>query len=102
MTWIVLALAGLAVATVGSVAFPALYLWLSNWRIHPVGRSTVAFSIVWAATLGLTLAGYFGLRLPAWAVAGLFWAMAVTVWWRVVVMWRTQHEQRTTRPEVRS
>ena len=89
-----LVLLALAAATAGAVTFPLLYL-RSAWRSREVGRSTMAFSIVLAITLVLTLLGPFGLRLPRWAVALIFTAMAVTVWWRVVVLWRAQHRDDT-------
>lgn len=82
-------LLALAAATAGAVAFPLLYR-RSYWREHPIGRSTMAFSIVLAITLLLTLLAPFGLHLPPVVVGLIFTAMAATVWWRVVVMWRTQ------------
>lgn len=92
-TWI--ALAGLIASACGATAFPLLYA-RSPWWERDVGRSTFVFSVVLAAVLVLTVFGQFGLRLPVWVVAVLFAAMAASVWWRVVTLWRAQHRGRET------
>jgi hypothetical protein len=73
------------------VAFIGLY-WRSDWRHTPVGRNLMALPAVLAALLGLWLVARLVGTLPMWLWLGGILALDAVMWWRVVILWRLQHD----------
>lgn len=73
-------------------AFVGLY-WRSDWRHTSVGRNLMALPAVLGALLGLWLVARIAGPLPVWLWLGGILALDAVMWWRVVILWRLQHDQ---------
>jgi hypothetical protein len=82
----------------GAFVFVALYAWRTRgaWRVTAVGRNVMALMSVILVVSALAVAAIIwgtdwpyrnAVRFVAWS------AVAVCVWWRVVILWRIQHRR---------
>lgn len=89
----------LTAGCLGALVFVILYL-RSPWWKSPTGRNVMAMMGLIALLLGLAaLPALFGVQYPFrdWVRAASFLLVAVVVWWRVVLLWRAQRQDRDER-----
>lgn len=87
--------AAIAAGFAAMVAFVALYAWRSSaWRQTPVGRNLMALPAVLGGLLGLWLLARLVGPLPLWLWLGGILALDAVMWWRVILLWRLQHDGR--------
>ena len=86
-------------AFIGFALFAVLYFFRSQWASTAVGRNAMAFMVVCALLLGLSLvrlivgeAQFAIIREPARIVS--FLLVNAVVWWRVVLLIQVQREVR--------
>lgn len=85
-TWEMFLAAGAA------TAFMVLYTVRSNWRASVMGRHLMTFMGVLATLLVMWGVGRLtGGPLPLWTWAVALGAFDAVLLWRVVLLWRTQH-----------
>lgn len=88
LAWLVLVAIGLA----GALTFVALYAAGSRgWHRTAIGRNLMAMPAVLAGLLALTLASLLA-DLPIWLWLGGMASLDAILWWRVVLLWRAQHQ----------
>ena len=93
LAWAVLVAAGL----IAALTFVALYAWRSvEWYASAVGRNLMAMAAVLAGMFGLSLVA---LVVPVWPWLWLggMGSLDAVLWWRVVILWRLQHEKDVSR-----
>lgn len=79
-------------AAAAAIVFCVFYL-RSPWRKNVTGRNTMAF--MGAVAVVLTIAVLFRLAhtpLPLWLSVLLWLAINWPLWWRVIILWRVQHQ----------
>lgn len=87
--WAVLLLVGF----LGAATFVGLYAYGSRqWWQSPTGRNLMALPAVLAGMLGLSLLGLVWRELPPWLWLGGMASLDAVLWWRVVILWRVQHD----------
>ena len=86
--------AAVAAGFAAMVAFVVLYSWRSAWRSTPTGRNLMALPAVLGGLLGLWLIARMAGPLPMWLWLGGILALDAVMWWRVIILWRLQHEER--------
>jgi len=66
----------------------------SPWRKNVTGRNTMAFmAVVAAALITAVVFRLSGHTLPLW-LSAIIWVMINwPMWWRVVILWRAQHQK---------
>lgn len=90
--WAVLIIVGF----LGATAFIGLYAARSrDWYHSPVGRNLMAMAVVLAGLLALSALGLL-MRVWPWLWLGGMAALDVVLWWRVLLLWRVQHADRST------
>lgn len=82
------------VGAAGSWTFVALYAWRSRgWIRSDTGRNLMSMMVVLGTLLSLvTMSRWVGpIPQPVWT--GLMVLLDAVIWWRVVILWRRQHER---------
>lgn len=90
--------AAVVASALGALVFVASYAWRTHgaWRATAVGRNVMALMAVILIVSALAVAGIVWgrdwphrdlIRFVAWS------AVAVCVWWRVVILYRVQHRK---------
>ena len=90
--------AAVIATAVGALAFVVSYAWLTRgaWRATAVGRNVMALMAVILIVSALAVAGIMWgrdwphrdlIRFVAWS------AVAVVVWWRVVILYRVHRRK---------
>lgn len=80
-------------AAIATVVFVLIYGLRSPWTKNEAGRNTMTFMAVVAGILVLTL--YFRATrapAPAWLGVTIWGALNVPLWWRVLILWKAQHQ----------
>jgi len=95
--WVVTAVIATAL---GALVFVISYAWLTRnaWRRSAVGQNVMALTaVILVVSLLAVSAIMFGIDWPARNAirAGAWWAVAVIVWWRVVLLFRAQPRDRS-------
>lgn len=82
----------------GALVWAAMFAWGSHgrWWRSDIGRNLMAMMVVLMGLFGLTVVSRFAGPLPRW-----IWTLGVAsldavIWWRVIILWRTQREQKGT------
>lgn len=80
----------------GCLSFVALYAWRSAgwWRTDTGRNLMIVMSMLLLLFLLVVVARYWG-PLPRWIWTGGLSALDVAIWWRVIILWRKQHERIT-------
>lgn len=79
----------------GCLTFVALYAWRSRgWARTDTGRNLMAMMAVLLVLLALvTVSRWSGpFRPEIWT--GLLCLLDTVIWWRVIILWRRQHERK--------
>jgi endonuclease/exonuclease/phosphatase (EEP) superfamily protein YafD len=78
----------------GCWAFITLYAWRSRgWHRLDVGRNLMAMMVVLGVLLTLVVFNrQVGIPIEVWLI--LLTVLDIVIWWRVVILWRRQHERR--------
>lgn len=90
MAWLALD----AVGALGATVFVVLYATRSpGWHRSQVGRSIMALALSLALLLGMVMVQLaYRMPLPVWL--GLMVLLDVSLWWRVLILWKAQHRDR--------
>lgn len=88
----VLVLVLLALGALPAILFVILFAARSSWRSTEMGRHLMAFMGVCAAVLLLAVARRLFGRYPGyeWVGVGCYGAIAVIMWWRLLMLVRAQ------------
>jgi hypothetical protein len=77
----------------GCVTFVGLYLWRSvGWWRSDAGRNLMAVMAILLVLLGLVVVGRWWGPLPHWIWTVGVGVLDAAIWWRVIILWRKQHE----------
>jgi hypothetical protein len=78
----------------GCWVFIALYVWRSGgWHRLDTGRNLMAMMVVLGVLLTLVVFNrQVGIPIGVWLI--LLTVLDIVIWWRVVILWRRQHERR--------
>lgn len=80
----------------GCLAFVVLYAWRSiGWWRSDAGRNLMVVMAVLLALFGLVVAGRWLGPLPHWLWSVGLVSLDIAIWWRVIILWRKQHERIT-------
>jgi hypothetical protein len=82
------------IGATGCLIFVALYATRSRgWQRTDTGRNLMAMMAVLLGLLGLvTVSRWWGpIPRPVWTV--LIVVLDAVIWWRVIILWRRQHER---------
>lgn len=90
-----------AVGALGALVFVVLYATRSpGWHRSQVGRSIMALALSLALLLGMVMVQLaVRMPVPVWLV--LMALLDVSLWWRVVILWKAQRSDRTERQAAR-
>lgn len=79
----------------GCLVFVALYSWRSRgWQRSDTGRNLMAMMAVLLALLGLVTAARWWGPFPQHLWTVLIAVLDAVIWWRVIILWRRQHDER--------
>lgn len=91
--WLVLDAIGFA----GALTFIVMYAVGSHgWHRVAIGRNMMAMAVCLAALLGMVLF-QLAVRPPQVVWLLLLAALDATLWWRVALLWKAQHAERSVR-----
>lgn len=90
---------GYYTADAGATVFILIYMLLAKWWKTPMGRHLFSFMLVIALVLnhGLVAISWDAYRASIWfniVRAGLYWAVAAVIIWRVVILVHVQLQKR--------
>jgi DNA-binding transcriptional LysR family regulator len=86
-----------AVGGLGCLTFVVLYAWRSRgWWRSDAGRNLMAVMTILLTLLGLVVAGRWFGPLPRWLWSIGLVTLDIAIWWRVIILWRKQHERITS------
>lgn len=83
------------VGALGAWVFVGLYAWRSRgWQRQDTGRNLMSMMVVLAVLMSLVSISRALGPIPRFIWTALTILLDAVIWWRVVILWRRQHERK--------